>query len=138
MIKQQDVKNGKVSMSSAKNNDLIGRLKNISAAVDAANDLAASQKDEFYKDLPNRIDTILGEDTHLHKLKQLADARQAFIKEHNLNSRLSLPPEKFRDWLSDRWGIELRFSESIPGEFGMSGYSVVDEQKYLLFCMVFP
>lgn len=123
---------------SSKNDDLNKRLKTISAAVDAANDLAATQKDDFYKDLPRRIDTILGEDTHLHKLKQLADARQAFIKEHNLNNQLSLPSEKFRDWLLDRWGIELRFSESIPGEFGMSGYSVVDEQKYLLFCMVFP
>lgn len=98
----------------------------------------AKNNNSLYSDLPSRIDTIIGDDQHLHRLKQLADARSEFIKEHNLNSHLSLPPKKFRDWLLDRWGIELRFSESIPGEFGMSGYDVVDEQKYLLFCMVFP
>lgn len=98
----------------------------------------SSQNNDFYKDLPSRIDTILGDDLHLHKLKQLADARSAFIKEFELNNHLSVPVQKFSEWLSDRWGIELTYSESVPGELGMSGYTVVDEQKYLLFCMVFP
>ena len=97
-----------------------------------------SSQNDFYKDLPNRIDTILGDDPHLHNLKQLADARSAFIKEYELDGRYHVPPQKFAEWLLDRWGVELKFSESIPGEFGMSGYTVADEQKYLLFCMVFP
>ena len=116
-------------------NDLNKRLKIISDAVDAVNDLASSQKDDFYKDLPRRIDTILGEDTHLHKLKQLADARNAWIKEFSQDPKQSLDTWSFANWLRDRWGIELLYnSESM----GLSGYTVVDEQKHLLFTMVFP
>lgn len=120
------------------NDDLLKRLKTISDAVNNANQLAASQLDEFYQDLPRRIDTILGDDYHLHRLKQLADARSAFIKEFELDGRYHVPPQKFADWLLERWGVQLRYSESVPGELGMSGYDVVDEQKHLLFCMVFP
>lgn len=98
----------------------------------------SSKNNDFYKDLPSRIDTILGEDQHLHKLKQLADARAAFVLEFELNNRLSVPVQKFSDWLLNRWGISLEYSESVPGELGMSGYRVVDEKKYLLFCVVFP
>lgn len=113
----------------------MSRLKNISSAVDAANDLAASQKDEFYKDLPSRIDTILGGDAHLHQLKQLSDARMAFIEEFGLSHKTHIPFNDFKDWLLDRWGVTLKTTDVMGG---LAGYEVVDEQKFLLFCMVFP
>lgn len=95
----------------------------------------SSKNDNFYKDLPSRIDTILGEDTHLHKLKQLADARTAWMKEFGQDPKLPLDTWSFASWLRERWGIELLYnSESM----GLSGYTVADEQKHLLFCMVFP
>jgi len=115
-------------------NDLTNRLKNISVAVDAANDLSASQKDEFYKDLPRRIDTILGEDQHLHKLKQLADARTAWMKEF-VDPAADVNTWSFANWLLDRWGVELIYDTET---LGLSGYAVVDAQKHLLFTMVFP
>lgn len=107
-------------------------------AVKSLRVFMSSEKNDFYNDLPRRIDTILGDDYHLHRLKQLADARQAFIKEFELDGRYHVPPQKFANWLLERWGVQLRYSESVPGELGMSGYDVVDEQKHLLFCMVFP
>ncbi len=113
----------------------MSRLKNISSAVDAANDLSASQKDQFYKDLPSRIDTILGGDQHLHQLKQLSDARMAFIKEFNLSHKTHIPFEEFRVWLLDRWGVALKTTDVMGG---LAGFDVVDEQKFLLFQMVFP
>jgi len=117
-------------------NDLTNRLKNISAAVDAANDLSATQKDEFYKDLPRRIDTILGEDQHLHSLKQLADARTAWMKEFiDPAADFDLNTWSFANWLRDRWGVELIYDNET---LGLSGYAVVDAQKHLLFTMVFP
>ena len=110
MIKQQGVKNSKVCMSSAKNNNL-------------------------YRDLPSRIDTLLGEDKHLHQLKQLADARSAFVEEFRLNSKERIPTQKFGEWLLERWGLEL----VINGESGgLAGFNVIDEQKFLLFQLVFP
>lgn len=122
-------------MSSKNNKDLMNRLKNISAAIDAANELASSEKDSFYKDLPRRIDAILGEDTHLHKLKQLADARTAWIKEFGQEPKLPLDTLSFAEWLRDRWGLELKYNAE---SMGLTGYHVIDEQKHLLFCMVFP
>jgi len=117
-------------------NDLTNRLKNISVAVDAANDLSASQKDEFYKDLPRRIDTILGEDQHLHKLKQLADARTAWMKEFVDPAPAGyITTIAFANWLRDRWGVELIYDNET---LGLSGYAVVDPQKHLLFTLVFP
>lgn len=111
------------------------RLKNISDAVDVANDLASSQKDKFYKDLPKRLDTILGDDQHLHRLKQLSDARNVWITEGGLNPKLPSDPVSFAEWLLDRWGLELKYNAE---NSGLSGYEVVDEQKHLLFTMVFP
>ena len=119
---------------SSQNDHLIKQLETISAAVDAANDLSASQKDEFYKDLPRRIDTILGEDNHLHSLKQLADARTAWMKEF-IDPALDLNTWSFANWLRDRWGVELIYDNET---LGLSGYAVVDAQKHLLFTMVFP
>ena len=95
----------------------------------------SSQNNEFYKDLPKRIDTILGDDQHLHRLKQLADARNAWMKEFGQEPKLPLDTWSFANWLRERWGIELLYnSESM----GLAGYTVVDEQKHLLFTMVFP
>jgi len=96
---------------------------------------SAKNNNNLYSDLPNRIDTILGEDTHLHKLKQLSLARNAWMAEFGQEPKLPLDTWSFAMWLHDRWGIELRYnSESM----GLAGYNVVDKQKYLLFCMVFP
>lgn len=95
----------------------------------------SSKNDNFYKDLPSRIDTILGDDLHLHRLKQLADARNAYIKEHNINSREHIHTDSFAHWLRDRWGLSLTYNAESKG---LTGFDVVDEQKYLLFCMVFP
>ena len=97
-----------------------------------------SSQNDFYKDLPSRINTLINDDHHLHKLKQLADARAQFIEEFKLDNRKAIPPQKFSAWLLERWGVELSYAESVPGELGMTGYAVADEQKYLLFCMVFP
>lgn len=90
---------------------------------------------DLYKDLPERINTILGEDPHLHRLKQLSDAGQAFKKEIGLAANQHLPTEQFANWLLERWGLELKYN--VPAQ-GLAGFDVVDEQKYLLFCMVFP
>ncbi len=90
---------------------------------------------DLYKNLPERINTILGEDKHLHRLKQLADARNAYVKEIGLTYKDSVPAKKFGDWLLERWGIRLTTSDVMGG---LSGYEVVDEQKFLMFCMVFP
>lgn len=122
-------------MSSEKNDDLLNRLKNISTAVNNANQLAASQLDEFYKDLPSRIDTILGSDQHLHRLKQLSDARIAWIKEVKADGTLPLDTLSFAKWLVDRWGLELTYNAE---NMGLTGFNVVDEQKHLLFCISFP
>lgn len=97
--------------------------------------MSSAKNDDFYKDLPSRIDTILGEDHNLHRLKQLTDARNVFIEEFRLNSQEHTPIQKFGEWLQERWGIEL-IVDSESG--GLAGFNVADEQKYLLFCIVFP
>lgn len=96
---------------------------------------SAKSNNNLYKDQAERINTILGEDSHLHRLKQLADARNAYVKEIGLTYKDSVPAAKFGDWLLERWGIKLTTSDVMGG---LSGYEVVDEQKFLLFCMVFP
>lgn len=95
----------------------------------------SSQNNKLYNNLPSRIDTILGDDQHLHRLKQLADARNAWIKEVGLNPKLPSDPVSFAKWLLDRWGLELKYNAESGG---LSGYKVVDEQKHLLFIMVYP
>ena len=95
----------------------------------------SSVKNDLYKDLPERINTILGEDKQLHQLKQLSDARMAFIEEFNLSHKSHIPFNEFKEWLSDRWGLKLKDSDVMGG---LAGFEVVDEQKFLLFCMVFP
>ena len=89
----------------------------------------------LYKDQAERLNTILGEDKHLHQLKQLSDARMAYIKEFNLSNKTHIPFDEFRAWLLDRWGVRL---ESDDATGGLMGFEVVDEQKFLLFQMVFP
>lgn len=96
---------------------------------------SAKSNNDLYKDLPERINTLLGEDKHLHQLKQLSDARMAFIEEHKLSSRDRIPTQKFSEWLTERWGVTLK-SDDATG--GLMGFDVVDEQKFLLFQMVFP
>ena len=93
------------------------------------------QNNKLYNNLPSRIDTILGDDQHLHRLKQLADARNAWIKEGGLNPKLPADPVSFAKWLLDRWGLELKHNSESGG---LSGYEIVDAQKHLLFTMVFP
>jgi hypothetical protein len=97
--------------------------------------MSSAKNNNLYKDLPSRIDTIIGDDQHLHRLKQLADARNFWIKEGGLNPTLPSNPVSFAEWLLNRWGLEL-IIHSESG--GLSGYKVIDEQKHLLFTMVFP
>lgn len=111
MTKQQDVRSLKVCMSSVKNNN------------------------KLYKDQAERLNTILGEDKHLHQLKQLSDARMAFIEEFGLSHKTHIPFDDFKDWLLDRWGVALKTTDVMGG---LAGFDVADEQKFLLFCMVFP
>jgi len=97
--------------------------------------MSSAKNNDFYKDLPRRIDTILGDDQHLHRLKQLADARNAWMKEFGQGPKCLIDTWSFAEWLQNRWGIELKYNAE---SMGLTGYDVVDEQKYLLFCMVFP
>ena len=95
----------------------------------------SSQNNKLYNNLPSRIDTILGDDQHLHRLKQLADARNAWIVEQKANPKKPVDTNAFANWLFDRWGLELKYNSESGG---LSGYEVVDTQKHLLFTMVFP
>ena len=96
---------------------------------------SAKSNNDLYKDLPERINTLLGEDKHLHQLKQLSDARMAFIKEFGLSYSTHIPFDDFKVWLLDRWGLTLKDSDVMGG---LAGFDVVDEQKFLLFQLVFP
>ena len=95
----------------------------------------SSKNNNFYRDLPSRIDTILGDDEHLHRLKQLADARNAWMKEFGQEPKLPLDTVSFAEWLLDRWGLALKYNDESGG---LTGFDIVDEKKYLLFCLVFP
>ena len=95
----------------------------------------SSQNNNLYNNLPNRIDTILGGDQHLHRLKQLSDARSDWIIEQKANPRQPLDTNAFANWLFERWGIELKHHVESGG---LSGYEVIDAQKHLLFTMVYP
>ena len=121
-------------MSSEKDK-MMQRIKSVSNTLAAAQNTQNTNTNDLYKDLPERINTLLGEDKHLHQLKQLSDARMAFIEEHKLTSRDRIPTQKFSERLSDRWGIKLK-SDDATG--GLMGFDVIDEQKFLLFQMVFP
>lgn len=94
-----------------------------------------SANNNLYKDKLARIDTIIGEDGHLHKLKQIADAYQMFGMENGLSVRDRMDSGAFAEWLLARWGVDLLVDRSETG--GIKGYVVADEKKYLLFCMVF-
>lgn len=109
---------------SSQNDHLIKHLKTISAAVDAANDLSATQKDEFYKDLPKRIDTILGEDGKWWDL--LRKAQLEF-------NTISGDKASFQVWLNETYGLQIHYDyDGI-----LPNHEIVDEQKYLLFKLKF-
>jgi hypothetical protein len=109
---------------SSQNDHLIKQLETISAAVDAANDLSATQKDEFYKDLPKRIDTILGQDGKWWDL-----LRKAQLEYNTTGGNKA----DFQFWLNEHYGLQIYYDyDGI-----LPNHDIVDEQKYLLFKLKF-
>lgn len=112
MIKQQAVKSLKVFMS-------LGNNKLYATAEDRAN-------------------TAFDLDAKLHRIHKClvkskdywsteVDTTPVPINEYN---------EKYFAWLQEEYGLEISFQDTF-GITGISGYKVLDEQKFLMFMLKF-
>ena len=95
----------------------------------------SSKNDDLYKDLPNRISTVMGD--YMRQLRQVHDARIAYMADKGLHVNESISVDELNAWLEEHYGVKLKYNTSNDGITGLVGYDVIDEQKFLVFCLKF-
>lgn len=98
-----------------------------------------SSQNDLYSTPEARANTAFDPDADLYRLhKFLLKSKNYWSTEvYTEPSPLNEYNEKFYAWLNDEYGIELQFNQGGNGMIGINGYTIVDEQKFLMFTLKF-
>jgi len=92
--------------------------------------LGAVVKDDYYKDSSARLDTIIGGDTqHFLRLQRVKNEWDELARDVPVGQGFLT----FYDYVKEYYGVKLQFD----GDNVTLAYSVVDEQKHLMFVLKF-
>jgi hypothetical protein len=85
-------------------------------------------KDEYYNSSAARLDTVVGRNAYWLRLKSVK------VEYHNM---LAYSPDgpilpSFKDYIRDVYGVEM---EADTLGFTLPTYTIVDEQKHLIFLL---
>lgn len=87
-------------------------------------------KDEYYADKVARLDTVIGGDTdHFVRLQRVKNEYDELARAVPVGQGFLT----FYDYVKEYYGVKLEFD----GDNVTLAYSVVDEQKYLMFVLKF-
>jgi len=85
-------------------------------------------KDEYYNSSAARLDTVVGRNAYWTMLKS------AKVEYHNILAHNTYDPTLpgFKDYIRDVYGVEM---EADTLGFTLPTYTIVDEQKHLIFLL---
>jgi len=85
-------------------------------------------KDDFYNSAAARLDTVMGRNAYWLRLKS------AKVEYHNMLAHNPYDPTlpSFKQYMRDVYGVEM---EADAQGFTLPTYTIVDEQKHLIFLL---